>query len=101
MRALLARAAEDEEAGVVLLGEELEGGRVLERVNGILLCELLGEGLAEGVELVEGVLDDLRAVRTAEEEACLGVLDGLWFALLERPLGAGIAGFSGVGKSEA
>lgn len=100
VRALLLAAAEDEEAGVVLLGEELERGGVLERVDGVLLGELLGEGLAEGVELVEGVLDDLGAAGAAEEEACLGVLDSLGFALLERPLGAGITGFSRSERSE-
>lgn len=95
VRALLLRAAKDEEAGVVFFGEELDGGGVLEGVDGVLLGELLGEGLAHGEEVVHGVLDDLGAVVAAEEEACLWVLDGLGLALLEGSLGAGVTGFSG------
>lgn len=91
VRALLARAAKDEQAGVVLLREELERRRVLEGVDGVLLCELLGERLAHGVQLRQGVLHYLRAGGAAEEEARLGVLNGLGLALLERPLGPGIA----------
>lgn len=97
MRALLLCAAKDEETGVVLLGEELDGGGILKRVDGVLLGELLGQRLAHGEEVVHGILDDLGAVVAAEEEACLGVLDGLGLALLEGSLGAGITGFSGEG----
>lgn len=46
MGPLLLAAAKDEEAGVVLVGEELERGRVLKGVDGVLLCEFLGERLA-------------------------------------------------------
>lgn len=95
VRALLAAGAEDEQAGVVLLGEELERGRVLEGVDGVLLGELLGQGLAHGVKLRQGILRHLGAGRSPEEEAALWVLDGLGFALLESPLGAGIARFAG------
>lgn len=95
VRALLLRAAKDEEAGVVFFGEELDGGGVLEGVDGVLLGELFGQRLAHGEEVVHGVLDDLGAVVAAEEEACLGVLDGLGLALLEGSLGAGVTGFSG------
>jgi hypothetical protein len=42
VRALLGAAAKDHEGGVVLLGEELERGGVLEGVDGVLLGELLG-----------------------------------------------------------
>ncbi len=42
MRALLAGRAEDEQRGVVLLAEELEGGGILEGVDLVLLGELLG-----------------------------------------------------------
>jgi hypothetical protein len=94
VRSLVLRAAEAEKTGVVLLGEELEGGGIVEGMDGVLLAELLGEGNTEGVELVEGVLDDLRAGGAAEKEAGFGVLDGFGFALLESPLGAGIARFS-------
>jgi hypothetical protein len=41
--ALLAGGAEDDEGGVVLLAEELEGGGILEWVDLVLLGELLGE----------------------------------------------------------
>lgn len=92
--ALLLAAAKEEKAGVVFLGEELERGCVVEGVDGVLLCELLGQGLAHLVEIVEGILDDLRARRSAEEKACLGVLFGLGLTLLERALGASVAGFS-------
>lgn len=92
---LLGGGAEDEEGGVVLLGEELEGGGVLEGVDGVLLGELLGQGLAQLVEVVEGVLGHLGAGGAAEEEDRLGVLDGLGGAFGEGALGAGIARFAG------
>lgn len=95
VRALLGAAAKDEEGGVVLFGKELERRGVLEGVDGILLGELLGERLAQGEEVGEGILGDLRAGGAAEEEDGLWVLDGLWGALLEGALGAGVAGFSG------
>jgi hypothetical protein len=64
-------------------------------VDGVLLGEFLGEGLAHGEEVVHGILDDLGAVVAAEEEACLGVLDGFGLALLEGSLGASVTRFSG------
>lgn len=94
MWSLLLRAAKDKETGIVLLREELERGGVIEWVNGVLLGELLGERNTEGVELVEGILDDLGAGGAAEKEAGLGVFDGFGLALLEGPLGASIARFS-------
>lgn len=97
---LLGAAAEDHQGGVVLLAEELERGSVLEGVDGVLLGELLGEGLAQREEVGEGVLRDLRAGGAAEEEAGLGVLLLLGGALLEGALGAGITGFSGRGEEE-
>lgn len=66
-------------------------------MDGVFLCEFLGEGLAQGKEVGEGVLGDLGAGGAAEEEDGLGVLDGFWGAFLEGPLGAGVARFS-VGK---
>lgn len=92
---LLAAAAEDEEGGVVLLGEELERGGVLEGVHGVLLGELLGERLPQLGQVGEGVLNNLATSRAAQKEGGLGVLDGLGGALLEGPLGAGVTGFSG------
>lgn len=91
---LLGGAAEDQQGGVVLLGEELERGGVLEGVDGVLLGELLGQRLAERVQVRQGVLRRLRASRPAQEEARLGVLLLLGGALLEGPLGAGVTGFS-------
>lgn len=94
MGALLLCAAKDEKAGVVLLREELDGCRILKRVDGVFLGEFLGEGLAHGEEVVHGILDDLGAVVAAKEETCFGVLDGFGLALLEGSLGASIARFS-------
>lgn len=71
---LLGGVAEDDNGGVVLLGEELDRVGVVEGVDVVLLHEALREGLAELVELVEGILGDLRARRSAEEEGCLGIL---------------------------
>lgn len=95
VRTLLAAAAEDEQRGVVLLGEELERGGRLERVDGVLLGELLGERHAQLVQVGEGVLDDLRAGCAAQEEGRLGVLDGFGGFLVEGAFGARVAGFSG------
>lgn len=92
--ALLGAAAKDHERGVVLLGEELERRGVLEGVDRVLLGELLGERDAQLVQVGEGILHDLRARGAAQEEARLGVLDGLGGLLLEGALGAGVAGFS-------
>lgn len=94
---LLGAAAEDEEGGVVLLGEELERRGILEGVDGVLLGELLGERLAQGEEVGEGVLGYLRAGGAAEEEDRLWVFDGFGGALLQGAFGAGVAGFSGSG----
>jgi hypothetical protein len=63
-------------------------------VDGILLGELLGKRLAHLVKVVKSILDDLRACCSAEEKACLGVLGGLWLALLERSLCTRIARFA-------
>ena len=86
MRTLLLSAPEDHETGVVLFGEELERGGVLEGVDGILLGEFLGEGLAHVVEVVEGILDELGAGCATEEETGFGVLDGFRLSLLESTL---------------
>lgn len=84
--ALLLAASKDHQAGVVLLGEELEGRGIREGVDGVLLGELLGERLTHLVEVVQGILDNLRAGCAAEEEARLGVLDRFGLTLLERSL---------------
>ena len=91
---LLGAAAKDHQGGVILLAEELEGGGVLEGVDGVLLGELLGEGLAQGVQVGQGILGDLGAGGAPEEEAGLRVLLLLRRALLEGALGAGVTGFS-------
>lgn len=96
MGSLLLAASEDEETGVVLLREELERAGVFKGVDRILLGELLGEREAEGVEVVEGILDYLRAGGSAEKETLFGVLDCFWFPLLEGSLRAGVARFPGL-----
>lgn len=65
-------------------------------MDGVLLGELLGQWLPKGIELAEGVLDNLRAGGTAEKEGRLRILDGLGLALLESPLGACVARLSGI-----
>lgn len=92
--ALLAGAAKDEEGGVILFRKELEAGGVLEGVDGVLLGELLGQGLAQLEEIVQGILYDLRAARTPEEEDGLGVLDGEGGTLCQGTLRAGVTRFS-------
>lgn len=86
VRALLLAASKDHQAGVVLLGEELEGSGISEGVDGVLLSELLGERLTHLVEVVQGILDNLRAGCAAEEEAGLGILDRFGLTLLESSL---------------
>lgn len=94
MRALLGGAPKDQKRSVVLFGEELERGGVLEGVDRVLFCEFLGQRLAQLEEVVQGVLDDLRASGTTEEKNGFGVLDGLRCALCEGALGAGITRFA-------
>lgn len=94
VRALLGRGPEDEHRGVVLLAEELERRGVLERVDLILLGELLGERDPQLIEVGDGVLGDLRAAAAAQEEGGFGVLDGLGGLLVERPFGARVSRFS-------
>lgn len=96
---LLGAAAKDEEGGIVFLGKEFERRGVFKGVDGVFLCEFLGERLAQGKEVGKGVLGDLGAGGAAEEEDGFRVLDGFGGALLEGPLGAGVARFSkGQGK---
>lgn len=95
MRSLFRAAAKDEEGGIVLFRKEFERRGVFKGVDGVFFGEFLGEGLAEGKQVGEGVLGDLGAGGAAQEEDRFGVLDGLWGALLEGPLGAGVARFSG------
>jgi hypothetical protein len=61
MRSLLLTASEDEERRIVLFREEFERRGVVEGMDGVLLGELFGERQAEGVQVIEGVLSDLRA----------------------------------------
>jgi len=42
MRAFLASAAKEHKGGVIFLGEKLEGGGIVERMDIVLLSELLG-----------------------------------------------------------
>jgi hypothetical protein len=95
MRPLLAARSKHQHTAVVLLGEELQRGNVLEGMDVILLGELLGERTAEGVEVGEGILGDLGTGGAPQEEGSFGVLDGFGGFLVERTLGARIARFSG------
>jgi hypothetical protein len=52
--------AEDKKGGVILFGEELQRGGVLERVDGVLLGEFDGPRSLETVQLCDCELDDLR-----------------------------------------
>ena len=94
MWALLGGGTEDDEGGIVLLGEELDGGGIIEWVDLVLLGELLGEWSAKGVEVGEGVLGLLGAGSAAEEKRLLWVLDWLWSLLVEGTLGARVSWFS-------
>jgi hypothetical protein len=94
MWALLGGGAKDEDGGVVLLGEELEGSGIVEWVDIILLGELLGKRAAQRVKICEGVLGKLGARGAAKEKRSLRVLDGLGGLLVEGTLGARIAGFT-------
>jgi hypothetical protein len=94
MRALLGRGAEDEERGVVLLAEELQGRGVVERVDLVLLGEFLGQWDAQLVQVGERILGDLRAAAAAEEECGFGVLDGFGGSFVQGTLAARVARFS-------
>lgn len=98
MRALLAAGPEDEQRGVVLLAEELERRRVLERVDLVLLRELLRQRPPQRVQVRQRVLRLLRACCAAQEERLLGVLDGLGGLLVEGALGARVARFSSLSQ---
>ena len=92
MRPLLAVVAEEREGGVVLGGEELERGRVLEGPDVVLLVEAEGERALEAVQVGHGRLHELAAGLAAEEEGYLGVFGDLGLALVHCALGAGVAG---------
>jgi hypothetical protein len=70
-------------------------GRIVERVNVVLLGESLAEGSLECAEVGDGKLQDLRSLLARDEEGCLGVLVLLGLALGHCALRAGIFGFSG------
>jgi len=76
MRTLLARAAEDEDASVIFLREEFETGGVFKGMDFVLLGEFLGKGDTKLVEIGQGILGNLRAGGTTQEEGSLGFLDG-------------------------
>lgn len=65
VRALLAAGTENDKRGIVLLGEEGQGAGVLEGVDVVLLVEALGVGLAQGVEILHGILGLSRTVLEA------------------------------------
>ena len=109
MGPLLAAGAEENEGGIVLLGKEGQGAGVLEGVDGVLLVEALGVGLAQRVEILHSILGlrrtvsetaacvyedmeatyDLAALGATKEKGGLGVLVELGGTLLEGPLGTG------------
>lgn len=60
----------------------------------VLLEELDRVRLLEGVEIGEGELADVRALFSAEEERCLGILDNLRRFLVQRTLGARVLRFA-------
>ena len=87
-------AAEDQEAGVILLAEEFERGRIFEWVNWVLLGESERERSFEGVQVCEGELDDFGTGAAAEEECRFGIFVGLGGFLVEGTFGPGIAWFA-------
>ena len=60
MWALLRVQRQDEERGVVLLGEELERRGIVEGVNVILLGEALDKRTLDSGKIGDGKLEDLR-----------------------------------------
>lgn len=94
MWAFLAAGAEYQEGSVVLLGEELERGGVVEGVDGVLLGELFCERDTQLVQVCKCVLGYLRAGCAAEEECGFGVLDCLWGFFVECAFGARVAWFA-------
>jgi len=81
MRPLLRMRPEEEQAGVVFVGEEFEGGCVFERVDIVLLVEANCEGAFEGVEVFHGELNEGRAFCVVEEEGGFGIFADLRVAL--------------------
>ena len=58
VRPFLAVAREAEQARIVLLAEELEGGRVFERMDGVFLGEAQGVGLFEAIEVLRDGVEE-------------------------------------------
>jgi hypothetical protein len=94
VRALLGVQRQGEERGVVLQGEELERGGIVEGVDVVLLGEALDEGALESRQVGRGQLEDLRRLLARHEECRLGVLVLLGLAGLHGARGAGILGFA-------
>ena len=93
MRAFFGMGAEDEEGGVVFLGEEFKAAGVFEGVDGVFLGEADGEGAFERVEVGEEVVEQVGGAGAFEEEGRFGVFVGLGLALFEGALGAGVLGW--------
>ena len=85
---------EDEEGGVVLEGEKLERGGIVEGVDVVLLGEALDEGSLEGREVGGSELENLRSLLAGDEESRLGVLVLLRLACLDSARGASVLGLA-------
>lgn len=85
-------AGVDEDGGIVLVGEELEGGGIFKGVDVVLLVEFDAERTLEGVEVFEGELGDFAGVGVAQEEGGAWILDYLRAFVLEISLRFGRLG---------
>ena len=91
VRPLLRVLGEHGEAAVVPLAEELEGRRVLERKDVILLVEADAGGGAEAVKILGDGVEERGSRGGAEEEGLLEGLGELRLALGQRAGGASIS----------
>lgn len=62
-------------------------------MNGVFFGEFFGERNMEGVEFVEGILDDLGVGGVVEKEVGFGVFDGFGFVFFEGLFGVSIVRF--------
>jgi len=91
---LLTVQTESDQAGVVLLREELERGCIFERMYGVFLVKANGEGPLERVQVAKGKDYDIAGLFAPNEEGNLGVFIYLRFALLQSALRASIFRFA-------